>query len=846
MGANVASASRRRRSDIATADHPEFPLEHRHLERTLHALDAYIGDQQDLHTNVTGGSVLTTRLIRQGFGERAEKLRRVRPSPYVARVDFQPDGSEVAESLYFGEESFEVGDVVVRSWQAPIAGVFYGASTGSVTYRTPAGGSIGGRVWLKRHLTIEQRELEAIEDEIDLRAAEYVDLALVGAEALRVRESLLTERLSRGAASHLRDIIATIQPEQYELIRAEADQVLAIQGAAGSGKTSVALHRLSFLLFPGNEDGIEATRCIIFGPNQLYLRYISAVLPTLDVERIKQSTLADWAKGGLNLADRKWCDRCMDVFLSPRTTLDERLDRYRRTRVKTSVSMAMLLDRYVDLLREQIVFPAYGWSLRAVGAAEVDFHYPAAQLAELQAASAVPALGRHRERFLARLVAEFDQQYEQLVKDQLAARTGSGAPSAAAFAEAERALDDAKALDTLAAAWRGGHGVDRSSTGDSDVRAAVDALSRASAALGRRAERLLYGTERSTPASTIERMRFDALTDAGKSEASRQVKSQLERLCQDVWPGFEAFSTYFALRANRDLLAQCGDGIFSPGDLALLQDEAPAANAALDIADLPALHYLHTLVYPPDAPTYDHIVIDEAQDVSPLELLTLKRFSRNGAFTLLGDLAQGIHSYRGVSDWEDLQRVFDDADRPRLALTVERRSYRTTREITTFANHALASIRRFGVPVEPAEPFGRQGSRPLVTVVSSEVELVRAVANSVANLRAAEHENIALITRTPERSAWLGATLPPVEGSLPPVVTDGDFHYEGGVVILPAHLAKGLEFDAVVVVDASADEYPEESRLDAQLLYVALTRAIHELHVHAVGRLSSHLSDGRA
>ena len=270
----------------------------------------------------------------------------------------------------------------------------------------------------------------------------------------------------------------------------------------------------------------------------------------------------------------------------------------------------------------------------------------------------------------------------------------------------------------------------------------------------------------------------------------------------------------------------------------------------IDLADLPALHYLYVLSQSPDAvgrTQHAYVVIDEAQDVSPLDLLCLRRLEQRPCFTLLGDLAQSIYAHRGLTSWDEAAEVF--AGSP-YRYAESRVSYRTTAEITALANRVRRGTAA-GAP-DGTRPVRRRrpgpGFRP-----------PRAAARALRRRRrgrGARGRGPPLWPGCAGRAtpAWGSSPAPPPgrrawprSWSAPGSRTRSwpwprTSSYRGGVIVLPVALAKGLEFDAAVVVDADAATYGPAA-FDARLLYVALTRAMHALRVVWAGSPSPHLGD---
>jgi DNA helicase-2/ATP-dependent DNA helicase PcrA len=167
------------------------------------------------------------------------------------------------------------------------------------------------------------------------------------------------------------------------------------------------------------------------------------------------------------------------------------------------------------------------------------------------------------------------------------------------------------------------------------------------------------------------------------------------------------------------------------------------------------------------------------------------------------------------------------------------KSYRSTYEIMTFARRALLSVPRKGRPVALPEPLKRHGASPQMHNVQNADELSNALAQVLSQIQENGYRNIAVICKTSARCSVI-ADLLTLKGVDFRLATSFDFKYEGGIVIVPVHLAKGMEFEASLVVDADAQTYTE-TEFDGRLLYVALTRALHVLDVFWIGQISKHL-----
>lgn len=234
-----------------------------------------------------------TQQVHEFANRDLQKFREAAHKPYFARIDFKEHLRD-EESYYigkFGLDDTSLGEQKVIDWRAPIADLYYSGQQGQVSYKAPIG-FIEGELSLKRKLIIKDKRLENAFDEgindIILRAStdETDDNALVD-EFLRIN-------LEESIGNKLKDVVATIQKEQNEIIRADKNTAMIIQGSAGSGKTTVALHRLAYLMYKYSEN-LSTREILVVAPNKLFLDYISEILPSLGVNGVKQSTFEDIA-----------------------------------------------------------------------------------------------------------------------------------------------------------------------------------------------------------------------------------------------------------------------------------------------------------------------------------------------------------------------------------------------------------------------------------------------------------------------------------------------------------------------------------------------------------------------
>lgn len=241
---------------------------------------------------------------RKQFNENlAERSRRMLTHPFFARVDFIESGSDELEKIVIGLYSLkdENGDLLVHDWRAPVCSLYYDSEPGDVSYRSPSG-EIAGQLTLKRQYAMENGRLKY-----------YVDTHL------SIDDEMLLDVLSGNASQHMRQIVATIQSEQNAAIRQESAKVVSVVGGAGSGKTSVAMHRAAFLMYR-QRDVLDANKIQILSPSTAFSEYVSNVLPELGEENIRARTLRDIVEKVLNKRVEKPY-RQLEVLLDETNTL---------------------------------------------------------------------------------------------------------------------------------------------------------------------------------------------------------------------------------------------------------------------------------------------------------------------------------------------------------------------------------------------------------------------------------------------------------------------------------------------------------------------------------------------
>jgi DNA helicase IV len=570
-------------------------------------------------------------------------------------------------------------DPVVVDWRAPVAVPFYRASVKD---------ALG--LARRRQIMVDRRRVIAVADDLFGGADD------VGSTRLRGGDALLAE-LERARTGEMLDIVATIQAEQDEIIRAPLDQLLTVQGGPGTGKTAVGLHRAAFLLY--NHPNLGREGVLVLGPSRAFLRYIAQVLPSLGEEAVVQTTIADIApKAKVRVQEP------MEV-----------------RRVKGDPRMAALLQR---------------------------------------------ALGGRR----------------RLLEDDVTLRVRF----ARATLEATRINDLVTSIVARPAPYKAGR-------------------------LALRA-RLVSEARRAFRSSG--RLGADEPWFEGELTATEEFASLLDWL----WPAVSPTALVRDLLSSRVQVDRFGGDVFDDDERGRLirPREARISSTAWSTDDLALLDEAAYLTGGRTR-TYGHIVVDEAQDLTPMQFRMIARRAPSGSVTVLGDLAQATGPWT-YTDWGEVRALLaPEALRPaHEELTL---GYRAPGRVLDLASRLLPEAAPGVAPTASIRP-----GRTMPTIRSVTLEEVSAAALAEAYALSAEHALVAVIA--PEDLVPGLSRLTRRHDDVGLLERDA---MSRPVTLVPAPSAKGLEFDAVVVVEPAA--IVGEDRRGLRLLYVALTRPIQHLSI---------------
>jgi DNA helicase II / ATP-dependent DNA helicase PcrA len=669
-----------------------------------------------------------------------ERLASIIGKPYFSRINFTSSGDTNEEILYIGKASLfdRVNQIpIIVDWRSPIANVYYDGRLGDVTYEA-YGETQSGYLSLKRQYEIVDGLLKEIRD-IDLTT----------------HDELLQKSLSGKADNRLTEIVATIQNEQNDVIRASLKHPIIVQGAAGSGKTTIALHRISYFLYSSGYR-FPPEKLMILAPNRLFIDYISAVLPDLGVNKINQTTYVDFMRNCLGKKIK---------LIAPNSKLMTLLKREGKSKwlqwvsgYKGSLAFKDCIDAYLK-----------------------DIEYNLAPSKDFIIEKSLLMRGQKINRLF---LTEFQYLpiYNRLDKIKNLLANDLRIKKSIILSKINSKYDDAleKALYT--------------SRLDSDKR-----------------------RERVVSIMDLKEKRLSAVEQeskvAVKNYMDPYIKKDIFTLYKELMTAPELLKKYSSTLSEIECkkLSQYCQRIFD--------------KKALELEDLAPLFYMKAKLEGIDEKyKMKSVFIDEAQDYSYFQFVAMKEGFETDLFTIVGDLAQGIHSYRGLNSWEPLVTdIFPNANYHAL-----QKSYRTTVEIMHLANDIL-SIMDKDLPI--VQPVIRHGDKPRFTKIDPNnlVQVRESLEHDIQILKEEELNSIAIIGRTDSECLRIHKML---ENSNLPIqlIEEKQDMKKGSVVILPSYLSKGLEFDAVLILNL-VESFSEEE-VDIKLLYVAMTRPMHRLYLY--------------
>lgn len=640
----------------------------KHLDYTLEKYNEVIDDSNLKLSNLKKFYKDYEELLEEKY--RLESLiksvERAKSAPYFARIDFEDKEKEICYIGKLGVSDYD-NNIITVDWRAPISSLYYDSNVGFTSYNSPDG-LIEGNLLLKRQYNIE-----------DSKLINFNDVDTVS------NDELLKPYLSTSADNRLKNIVSTIQSEQNKIIREKLGKNLVIQGVAGSGKTTVALHRIAYLVY-NNRNLFKPSDYMVIGPNKFFVSYISEILPDLDVNGVSEYTVDELMV--------KYVDEKYTIY----NCLDKIIEKDEISKFKTSMEMKTEIDKYFKNLE---ILPNEHFYIYNIKILDIDFIKNTYEEINKNTFKSIKSRIDRLILLLNKYITDnLENIVSKLIKDKV----------------------DKKIIDEL------------------------------------------------------------------KNNLNNQLKKYfviLNKKVKDI---------YLEILINNNI------------------DSKEIKQNKINIEDIPSLMYIKYKLSGSDIfNNYKHIVIDEAQDYGEFNFYVLKKIFKNATFSIYGDLAQSLYSYRSIDNWECLDSIFKDLEILKL-----NKSYRTTIEIMDEANKINELLK-----LDKAIPVIRHGDQ---------VEYTKKDIIELINELKEKYKTIAIITKTQESANKLYEEIKDkLEINL---INSNNLNYDSNINILPSYLSKGLEFDSVIIF--GKEDFKEDSKLDMKLLYVSMTRALHKLYIKEV------------
>lgn len=655
-----------------------------------------------------------------------DKYENMLLSPYFARMDFQEDGEETAEKYYIGISNLINGDFdfLIYDWRAPVSSMFYDYEIGEAYYKCPDG-IINGKISMKRQYKIHDGEIEYMFD-----------------SNIKIDDEVLQDILSKSSDNKMKAIVTTIQREQNKAIRNEKYKNLIVQGPAGSGKTSVALHRIAYLLYK-HRDTITAKNIVIFSPNNIFNDYISNVLPQLGEDNMLQTTFKEYMHDVLkDIAGKEnYCEVMENIFG------DESEQAYpirvKSLRFKSSVEFVKLLRVYTEYLE---------------------------------------TMDRGFEDITLRgkTIISAEEMKELLYKDYV----------------------------------------------NLPLKRRLEKLKQRILYLLEPYERALVNKAMTEVQESDEYLEQDEIVKLSKALVSREIKTIVNEIEEKT--KFDLMDCYKAFYEDIEVFLKMANIKYDNESIEEIKKYTleNLKGKKINYEDQIALLFIRGAVGGiPKTEEVKYVIIDEAQDYTPLQYEVFNQLFNKANKTILGDISQSINPYMNMGSYSNVVDIFKPENTSIINLT---KSYRSTMEITKFSRRILSDE----INNEYVE---RRGACPKLNGFICEEDINKRIVEKVKVYKEQGHNSIGIITKNAQEAKGVYNYLK--DKLNVKIIVSEDDEYENDILVIPAYLAKGLEFDVVMIYNASYLRYKDEE--DRLLLYTACTRALHVLEIFYMGKASS-------
>lgn len=654
-------------------------------------------DDEDLVIEYFDHEVYVKEEAFKTIDRRVRELTELKSSPYFGRIDFSEEDYGINKMYVgrFGVTPENTYEPLVVDWRAPVASLFYTGALGEAFYDAPKE-KIRVNILAKRQFIIKKEKLKGMFD-----------------SALDVKDEILQMVLSSNASEKLKDIIMTIQKEQDDLIRQPRTKTIVVDGVAGSGKTTIALHRVAYLLY--NYRKILQDKVLILGPNNVFMEYISLVLPSLGESGVKQTTFRDFAFDILGPMEVMSLKEYMEKVLSGEKEFA------RDIMYKNSTEYKNFLDASVEKLDNEYF-----------------------KIEDLL--------------FMNEIVLSKQEIMEMFYNHYITM------PLFRRSKKIKRIIY-------------------------SKIRDARD-------------EKVRF-IQKEYEKSVVELPEEEKDFKINDLDFNRRLKIR------------EVIKEVLAVKRNLTWIEN--------GNCVDLYNKING-HKRLTENDLGGILYFKIkLEGIKISEEIKHVVIDEAQDYNELQFMVIKELTKCSSLTIVGDSNQRLIPYDGLLPMHDIKNILPECNTQEFRLST---SYRSTVEIMEYANKYLHA--------DPIVPVVRNGEVVKEKLISDKDELKSFMIQKISEFKSKTYENIAIICKDISETEKIFDLIN--KDANVKIINKENAVYHSGIVVIPSYFAKGLEFDAVIMIldepcglktESLQGEYKQEDKLR----YVMATRALHELHV---------------
>lgn len=688
--------------------------------------------------DIAKGEVLLTRV------KKLENIKKIKNVPYFARMDFKEENRDL-EKLYIGKISIldnKTAEPIIVDWRAPISNLYYEGKIGSAEYEC-LGKKIKGDILLKRQYIIEKKQLK-----------KYIDINVTG------NDELLQNALEEKADDRLKNIVATIQDEQNKIIRAKINSPLIVQGVAGSGKTTIALHRIAYLIY-NYEKEFKPEEFMIIAPTKFFLNYISNILPDLGVNNVKQCTFEDFAYDVIG-KKLKISDSNEKLVIIVNKEFDDinkgKIDiMIKEAKYKSSIKFKKIVDDYLLQIENNYI-------------PKNDFYF---KDYEIMSYNNINKLFKETYKMY-----NYNDRIKEIEKNLISELKKKSL----------LIIDDirkkrSKELQNL--------------TGENRIKV-FD--------------------------------KYEKIIKLLEKDYKKIVKQYLNQI-----------SKKDCIQYYKEFI----DGYLQNSDEVMIYLKKNTSNNLqkneISFEDLAPIMYIQYKIFGiKEKCKIKHVVVDEAQDYGEFQFDILKQILNSNSMTILGDIAQGVHYYRGIENWKKFIDV--EFKNVKTVYTTLNKTYRTTKEIMEIANNVINKLPEFEKEyIVLGEPVIDRKNSVNIKKNKNIDELISSINNRINEYLQNDYKSIAIIGKDMNECEEIEKKLRKTRKDIK-LIKGKDSEYNSGISVVPSYLAKGLEFDCVIISNANEEKYTYSS-LDIKLLYVTITRAMSKLDIFYTGEITGLLKN---